>query len=396
MGWATNSRKPRPRVHPLLTLGVALSAALSTGGGCDLSGWLDGSASVDRNVGLNPILFPGQRIQGEPNDTFSEALNAIFDSRGYAHLAGTISTSNDVDIYSLGALEPGDRLIIDVGTPRSLLDATVAVFDDQGRITFENDDRNYELRQYDPFLNQVVRHESTAYYLAITASPLGATVSLRGTYDIVITRSSGNEVPAPMRQVVVLDFDGGSVTIPDYGYYDITPFDAADIDPVYAGQTAALRQLIAQVVRSNYEGLDLEVRVAPDDTLPAGDYSSIFFGGDSHDAFGVAGDIDPYNADREDDAIVFTGMFTSRFFSRTLTLEELATAIGNVASHEMGHLLGLNHVADVMDLMDTSGGAGTLLLDQEFLRDSPLDKDVFPIGVQDGVLWLLETLGPAP
>jgi len=60
----------------------------------------------------------------------------------------------------------------------------------------------------------------------------------------------------------------------------------------------------------------------------------------------------------------------------------------------MGHLLGLNHVADIYDLMDTTGGASTLLLDQEFLRDSPLDSSVFPFGIQDAWLWLMETLGP--
>jgi hypothetical protein len=299
-----------------------------------------------------------------------------------------------VDVYSLGPLEPGDRLIIDVGSPGSLLDSAIVVFDSEERIVFENDDRNYELRQYDPFLNQVVRHQSSMYYLAITAAPLGTGFSLRGSYDIVITMTSGNAVPVPAGQVVVLDFNGGEVTIPDYGSYNIGFFDAADIDPGYAGQTATLRQLIAQTVRENYEGLALEVRVVPSDPLPTGDYSSIFFGGNSSDAFGVAQSIDSYNADRDDDAIVFTNLFTDALFSHTLTLAELGVAIGNVASHELGHLLGLNHVADIVDLMDTTGGASTLLEDQEFLTDSPLDDSVFPMGIQDSWLWLLETLGP--
>ena len=63
-------------------------------------------------------------------------------------------------------------------------------------------------------------------------------------------------------------------------------------------------------------------------------------------------------------------------------------------ANELGHLFGLNHVADIHDLMDSTGSASTLLGDQEFLTDSPLESNVFPIGIQDSMLWLLETLGP--
>ena len=69
-------------------------------------------------------------------------------------------------------------------------------------------------------------------------------------------------------------------------------------------------------------------------------------------------------------------------------------AIGNVAAHEVGHLLGLNHVDNINDLMDTTGGPSTLLLNQSFMT-SPLDATIFYIGVQDGPMLLQETLGPA-
>jgi hypothetical protein len=191
----------------------------------------------------------------------------------------------------------------------------------------------------------------------------------------------------------VLDFDGGVITFSDGTSESIQPFDAADIDQAYAGKTAELRSLIAATVLENYEGLALDVVVVPDETVPVGeDCSTVYFGGQSSSSFGMAEQIDPYNQDRCDDAVVYGSAFSSSTFGRQLSLSELATAMGNVAAHEVGHLLGLNHVANVNDLMDTTGSASTILLDQEFV-ESPLDDSIFPIGTQDAFLWLAETLG---
>jgi hypothetical protein len=51
-------------------------------------------------------------------------------------------------------------------------------------------------------------------------------------------------------------------------------------------------------------------------------------------------------------------------------------------------------VADPFDLMDTVGGTETFLFDQQF-KPSELDDSIFPIGIQDGLLLLMETIGPA-
>jgi len=356
----------------------------------------DPQKATDGNVGLDPRLFPGQRILGEPNDSFAEPVDVILDDAGMGHLTGTIASLEDVDIYALGSLRAGDRVIIDVGTPDSRLDPMLAVFDESGTLAFENDDRNYDLGQYDSFLNELIRRDSSVYFLAIARAPLGSRDMGTGAYEVLITVVRGGEAPAPVGQIVVLDFDGGTVQIPYDDTYDIDPFDAADISPQYAGMTDEVRDQIADTVRENYEGLALDVRVVPPDSVPAGcEYSTLYFGGRSGDSFGIAQGIDSYNQDHCDDAVIFTEMFTPRRFGRTLTATELGIAIGNVASHELGHLFGLNHVANVYDLMDTTGEPNTFYLDQEF-TNSALDDSIFPIGTQDGFLWLLETLGARP
>ncbi len=349
----------------------------------------------DGNTGLDPNNFPNLRIQGEPNDTFRQALNVVLDDAGHASLGGSISSSDDVDVYILGPMNIGDRLVVDVGHGGNL-DSSIAVFDESGRLAFENDDRNLDLSQLDPFINQIIRRDSLLYYLAISAAPLGSSDTATGTYDIEISIARGGSPPVLEPQTFVLNFGGGTIEIPDdpRSPYIVGAFDTADIWPTYAGLTAAVEQKIVDVVKDRYDGIAALILRSPGDVLPGGAcaFSSIYFGGRNPNAYGTSQQVDALNSDPCDSAIIFTEMFTPNRFGRVLSADELGTAIGNVAAHEMGHLLGLNHVDDVNDLMDTTGGAETFLFDQQFLN-SPLDPTIFAFGTQDGLLLLLETLG---
>lgn len=370
--------------------GLSTAIALEWAGCTPISLWP--SSTVDGNVGISASSYPNLRVQGDPNDSFAQALDVIVDASGHGHLQGTISTANDVDVYALPALSAGDRIIIDVSSGIGTLDADVAVFDEAGLLCFENDDRSDSPLLLDPFINDVIRHDSTVYFLAIARSPLGEQ-SAYGAYQIVITITRGGEVPATAGQIVMLNFQGGSITIPGDNTYTTGAFDASDISFAYFGQTSAVINQIASVVRTNYQGLDLDVRVLPGDSAPTNTgYSTIYFGGRNPEAYGISQDVDSYNSNNGDCAIVFTSNFTPQRFGRTLTVQELGTAIGHVAGHELGHLLGLNHVANVSDLMDTTGGSSTLL-DTQVFTTSPLDETIFPFGSQNGWMLLLETLG---
>jgi hypothetical protein len=121
-------------------------------------------------------------------------------------------------------------------------------------------------------------------------------------------------------------------------------------------------------------------------------YSTIYFGGFDPSAFGLAEDVDLYNVDCCDDALIFTESFTPSVFTGVPTADEVGTAIGNVGSHEAGHVLGLNHTDDDLDLMDDQSSADVFLEDQEFM-EAPLSDDIMSIGTQNGVLLLNEIVG---
>lgn len=387
LAWARTRREESPARRFALAAGcilvwLSLSGCTDTGGGC---------TPADGNVNPDPGLAAGKRISGEPNDAYSQALDIVFDSSGVARIQGSICPdTGDVDMYNLGAMSPGDRIRVDLQGEGGL-DADIAIFDEGGRIFATNDDR--AATDLDPFVNEVVRHAGINYFLAVGSSPLAPSI---GSYNAVVTVGRGEPVPPPKAQPLLLNFNGGTITIPGDRIYSVGPFDASDIDPAYAGQTSVVRRSIIQTVEENYQGIALQVYNTDSRPAPAGlTVSTVYFGGRNRVAYGISQDIDPYNYNPSDSSIIFTDDFTPDQFGRVITATELGRAIGNVASHEVGHLVGLNHVDNTADLMDTTGGADTFLTDQTFLT-SPLDAMIWAFGLQDGPQLLEETLGATP
>jgi hypothetical protein len=210
--------------------------------------------------------------------------------------------------------------------------------------------------------------------------------------DVQISR--GGAVPQPEGQTVVLDFSGATVYIPGDRTYTIAPFDAGKIDGRLAGKNSYVEHQIKQILEDRYSGYNIDFLIEGEDPLPpSGTYSKLVFGGRSATMFGVSQDVDHYNENADDQSIIFTDRWTNPF-SYTPSTDAVLTSIGNVAAHELGHLLGLEHTADVAGLMDASGSSDTILVPQEFERERLYDQ-VFPMGWQDDQELLLDTLGPA-
>lgn len=382
--------------------GVCGALVLLSAWGCsvpiDVGG---GNGTTDGNRDM-ALFSPFGKTSGEPNGSFDDPIVAVFDVSGVARLQGTVSVRGDLDVFFLGRLDAGDHIVVDVATTGSVLDSSVALFDALGRLVYANDDRGgAPARFLDSLIDFTVRRASDEYFLVVTNASFAATGEFTGSYIVDITVTSGFDVPSPTPQVLLLNFEGGRITAPELGPITLAPFDAGNIrDPgslfaPYEGQTQVLKDSIRQAMEQNFERFNVAI-ITSDDPLPVGtEFSTVHFGGFDFAAFGEAQSVDVYNADFCDDAIIYAESFVPQVFTALPSAQALGVAIANVASHEVGHLLGLNHVNDDAALMDDRSAADVFLTNQEF-KKSPLSSDIMVIGTQDAVLLLDETVGPFP
>lgn len=321
--------------------------------------------------GATPVASDSQTAPGAPSENLYSVSGSV--------------RSDDFKFYLLGPSTAGDSWSIRATSGRHAAPLVAALFDENFNLLT----RRY---LYDGArLEHVVRDSTAALHLGVMP-PAG-----RGAaeFNLLASRTAQRPVPPPQRQVVWLNFEGGAgVRIANRSGLSFPPFDAAALGASYAGQTALIRDAIVQRMREDFLAYEVDILSSAEVPPPDVPHSVIHLGGSEPGLLGLADNVDEYNSNVEQSAIVYVRNFEP-YKTMRLTAEEMAVMVSNVASHELGHLLGLYHTHDPGDVMDTSGSAWDLAGVQRFTR-ALLDPAVFAYGYADSNRLLELAVGARP
>ena len=324
----------------------------------------------------------------EPNDSLTEssATGAVIDQGLF--IDGRLSSTDDLDVFELGPLDSGDLVSVRIETSAEVF-LKAALFDGDGGLLTPGFCAATESGNL-LTMSHATRLASRGCSLALAAC--GLRFNAVGDYETMVVFERHQPVPPPTTQRVLLNFAGeAAAASTSFADTSIDPFDAAVISPQFAGYSDQIAEMVVEMVRESFLDLHVTVIASWEALEPAKHLSVVHLGAADDSVLGLAENVDAYNADPEDEAVVFVDAF-SQFMVLEPSVEEIATALANVTTHEIGHLLGLEHTRGPKSVMDVSASLGHLVRRRSF-GTFPLDAALFPLGQQDSPGILLQAVG---
>jgi hypothetical protein len=338
----------------------------------------------------NGTDFPGGQTDSPDAGTNEPAIEqpAVNDNSAVAgattaQLRGEVRSFGEYRLFDIGTAQRGDQLTIAVNDPFTTAGSFIlAVFDENNDLVMRS------IVGVGQPLTHHVRDFTSKLMIGVT--PLSG--SGGGPFQFRAERRPGGEPRAGTPQLVYLNFNGAAnVRVHNRAAVSFGPFLASNIAVRFTGLTPQIRERITAVVREDYAPYQVTVVSSDDGPPPDEAHTTIHFGGNDSNLLGLADSVDLYNSLPVQSAIVYTDAF-SAYEMMNLDAEELGLMIGNVASHELGHLLGLYHTKNPADVMDTTGSAWDLAGDQAFSR-AALEPSVFPWGNENSPRLLEHAVG---